>query len=240
MVDHFPLIDGGIEVQSADGKFTPIMAPKGFTEYIFRSAVAAYDSAYRALGKLPSITEVHDFWPRIPTKTYSAIFVTPEFRQALQYRGIELDVDSGLSIEQSMLLHKLTDYSDSRPLGAKLRELGIPMPRYLAWMNQPLFKQSYHVRTEAHFKDAADLALNKLIQNADSGDQRAIEKILEITGRFNPQQQQIEDVKRVVVSVIEAVIRNVPDAELRKAILDDVQAQVASFTLIEQSQIGRG
>lgn len=240
MTDNFPIIDGGITVRQPDGRFQPVMTPNGFTDYVFRSAVAAFDTAYRTLGKLPSVTEVHEYWKRIPVKTYSALFVTPEFHEALRYRGIEWEIDNGLSIEQSMLLLKLTDISDSRTLGAKLKDLNIPMPRYQAWMNQPLFKESYRQRTEDQFKDASTLALNKLIQNADRNDQRAIEKILEITGRWNPQQQQIEDVKRVVVSVIEAVIRNVHDAELRKAIMDDVQAQVAGYTLIEQSQLSRG
>jgi hypothetical protein len=139
-----------------------------------------------------------------------------------------------------MLLLKLLDITDQRTLGAKLKDLNIPMARYQAWLQHPLFKQSLLRRTEEQFKDAVPLALNRLVINADHGDERAIEKILEITGRWNPAQQQIEDVKNVVVSVIEAVVRNVQDPKLRQAIMDDVQAQIAGYTLIEQSQIARG
>src|SRR5688572_15833275 len=98
MSDDFPMIDGGIKVRSKDGRLSPVKTPLGFTDYVFRSAVAAFDTAYRTLGKLPSVTEVHEFWKRIPLKTYSALFVTPEFKQALEYRGIEWEVDNGLSI----------------------------------------------------------------------------------------------------------------------------------------------
>ena len=240
MTDEFPLIDGGIKVLDHKGAFQAIKTPAGFTDHTFRQAVAAYDTAYRQYGKTPTITEVHMFWPRIPVKTYSALFVTPEFRQALSYRGIQHDDNTGLSVEQSMLLLALLDPSDSRTLGAKLKGLNIPMARYQAWMNQPLFKQSYFKRSEDQFRDAVPLALNKLVTNADRGDQRAIEKVLEITGRWNPQQQQIEDVKQVVYAVMEAVIRRVADPEVRKAIMDDVESQVRGYALIEQAQLGRG
>lgn len=224
-------VSGGITVRPKDGPIRRIDTPKGFTDYAFRSAVSAFDTAYRTLGKLPSVTEVHKFWPRIPTATYSALFLTPEFRQALAYRGVEWEVDNGLSIEQSMLLLKLLDFSDKRALGPKLKELGIPMSRYQAWMQQPLFKESYRVRSESQFKDAVPLALNKLIANADANDQRAIEKILEITGRWNPAQQQIEDVRSIIVRVMEAVIRNTSNPEERRAIMSEIGTEVVSFDL---------
>ncbi len=222
---------GSIRVRPPNGQFQRVDTPKGFTDYAFRTAVSAFDTAYRTLGKLPSVTEVHAFWPKLPTATYSALFLTVEFKQALAYRGVEWEVDNGLSIEQSMLLLKLLDFSDKRSLGPKLKELGIPMSRYQAWMNQPLFKESYRTRSEAQFKDAVPMALNKLIANADSNDQRAIEKVLEITGRWNPAQQQIEDVRAVVVKVMESVIRNVKDPEVRRAVMNDIGAEVVSFDL---------
>lgn len=239
-VTDIALVEGGIRVRPKGGVFRAVKTPLGYTDEVFRSAVSAFDSAFRHSGKLPSVDEVHEFWPRIPKSTYASLFLTEEFREALKYRGIDWQTDNGLSIEQSTLLLKLTDFTDRRTLGVKLKELGIPMARYQAWMQQPLFKATYLKRTEESFKDAVPLALNRLIMNADGGDQRAIDKILEITGRWNPNQQQVEDVKRVVVGLVEAVIRHVTDAETRKAIMDDVYSQVSSYTLIEQSQLPRG
>lgn len=240
MSDDISLVSGGIRVRPKDGRFQVVKTPLGYTDEAFRAAVSAFDSAYRLYGKLPTVDEVHEFWPRIPKSTYSSLFVTDEFQKALEYRGIAWDADSGLSMEQAALLMKLTDFTDKRSLAVKLKELGIPMARYQAWMNQPLFKASYAKRTENLFRDAVPLALNRLLANVDGGDQRAIEKVLEITGRWNPAQQQVEDVKKVVVGLVEAVVRHVADPKTRKAIMDDVAAQVASYTLIEQSQLPRG
>lgn len=230
--------DGEILVRTPKGAINRVPTPRGFTDFIFRSSVSAFDTAYRTLGKVPTVDDIHAIWSRIPKATYAAIYVTPEFRQALQYRGIEWDVDEGLSMEQAALLHKLTDFTDKRSIGAKLKELGIPMARYTAWQHNHLFAESMRIRTEKMFNDAVPLALNKLLSNMDSGDQRAVEKVLEITGRWNPAQQQVEDVKRVVVAIVESVIKNVRDPEVRRAIMADVQSQVAGYTLLEQSQIG--
>ena len=229
---------GEISVRNPKGSIKRVSTPRGFTDFVFRSAVSAFDTAFRTLGRIPTVDEVHDTWKRIPKATYAAIWVTPEFKQALEYRGIDWEVDSGLSMEQSMLLHKLVDFTDKRSLGAKLKDLGIPMVRYQAWLQSPLFNESLRVRTERMFGEAVPLALQKLLTNMDAGDQRAVEKVLEITGRWNPAQQQVEDVKRVVVAIVESVIKNVADLEVRRAIMADVQAQVAGYTLLEQSQIG--
>lgn len=236
MSADFEEVPGGIRVRDGKNTYHRVPAPDGFTEYMFRNTVAAFDSAYRLQGKLPSVSEVHKFWPGIPVKTISALFLTDEFKQALEHRGINWDPDSGLSLEQSMVLLAVTDFTDRRSLGVKLRDLKVPLARYQAWLKQPLFSESYRRRSEDNLKDAVPLALNRLVGNADAGDQRAIEKVLEITGRYNPAQMQLDDARTVVLSVIESVIRRVTDPEIRREIMNDVQAQVVAFDLTHQRQ----
>lgn len=229
MANDFVEVAGGVRVRESDGRFQRVSTPHGFTDSAFRNAVAAFDTAYRTLGKLPSVTEVHQFYGRIPVKTYSALFLTDEFKQALEYRGISWTPDEGLSEEQQFALLMLTDPTDSRTTKAKLRELGIPMARYQAWQNHPLFMESYRRRAEAGLRDAVPMVLTRMIGRADAGDLRAMEKVLEITGRWNPAQMQIEDAKTVIMTVMESVVKNVTNADERRAILSDVEAQVVGF-----------
>lgn len=237
MVDNFESYPGGIRVREQDGRFRPVKTPEGFTDYAFRSAVAAFDTCFRTLGKIPSVTEVHQYWPRIPVKTYSALFLTPQFKEALSYRGIEWADDTGLSIEQSMLLLMLTDPTDRRTTKAKCKDLNIPYSRYQAWMQHPLFKQSYFQRSEAMFKDSVPMVLNRLVGNAEAGDDRAIGRILEMTGRWNPQAQQVQDARQVVMTVIQSVILNVKDPAVRQAILNDVEVGVVSYDVLNQQSL---
>jgi len=234
MTDEFQQGDGTLAVREQDGRYHRVVTPPGFSDHAFRNIVAATDTLFRLNGSFPSVTEVQKMWPKATVKTISALFVTEAFKEALEYRGVTQDIDSGLSMEQSMALLKLTDFTDRRSTSTKLRELSIPMARYQAWMKQPLFAEHYRNRTEDQFKDASTLALNKLMANMETGDQRAIEKVLEITGRYNPAQQQIEDVRNILVRIVEAIIRNVPDPDVRRAIMNDISAVTESHALLQR------
>jgi hypothetical protein len=231
VTDNFELVPGGIEVRDADGRFTKVATPKGFTDFSFRNAVAAYDTVYRTNGTSPTVAEVRNCWPNLSAKDYSKLFLTDEFKEALEYRGISWDPDSGLSLEQSMVLLALTDPTDGRSTGAKLRDFKVSPARYDAWMRNPLFLQSYKNRQEYSLATSVPMVLGKLVSNAERGDQRAMEKILEITGRWNPAERQIEDAKAVIMAVMESVTRNVASKSEREAILGDIQAQIVGFNV---------
>lgn len=240
MESDFEALSGKITVRNVDGRFRPIATPAGFTDTGFRNAVAAFDTAYRTLGRLPSVEEVHTVFPKLPIITYATLFSTPEFKQALEYRGVQWTNDIGLSMEQSMALLKLCDPTDFRTTSVKLKELGVPMARYQAWMLNPLFLHSYKERSERGLKEAVPMVLQKLIGRAEASDQRAIEKVLEITGRWNPQAQQVEDARTVVLKVIEAVIKHVTDPEVRKAIMADVALTAGTLGALQTNNILEG
>ena len=238
--DDFELFEGGISVRKPDGRFQPVTTPPGFTDLAFRNAVAAFDTAYRVQGRLPTVDMVHQVWPKIPKKTYSALYLTEEFKQALRYRGIEWDIDNGLSMEQSMVITKLSNPFDRRSISAKLRELGIPMPRYQNWLKQPLFYEALNKISVDAYREALPSIRNRLIGNAESGDQRAIELVFAITGEWDPNQRQLEDARTVVMSMVEAIIARVKDPEVRKQIFADVQGHAAILTMMSQSKALEG
>lgn len=235
--DFVSMGEFGIAVRDARGGFQPIQTPDGFTTLAFRNAVAATYTAFMTLGKLPSVTEVYKIWPKIPVKTYSALFLTEEFKQALQYRGVEWDSDSGLSMEQSMAIIKMSDPYDRRSIGVKLREMGIPPARWHAWQKHPLFAAAYKARAEDVLSEAVNPTLIQLAGAASSGDLQASKLLLEITGRWNPSQQQTEDARIVVMTVIEAVIAEVADPEVRKAILSKVHGAVVGFDAVNHRSL---
>ena len=234
-MDEFIQGDGTLRVREQDGRYRPVPTPVGYSDHAFRNVVAATDTLFRLNGKFPSVSEVQKLWPKATAQTISGLFLTDEFKQAMEYRGVTADVDSGLSMEQQMVLLKLTDFTDRRSTTAKLKDMGVPMPRYQAWMKQPLFAEMYRQRTEDQFKDASTLALNKLMANMEMGDQRAVEKVLEITGRYNPANQQLEDVRTILVRIVEAIIRNVPDPEQRRAIMNDISSVTMSYEVLNRT-----
>jgi hypothetical protein len=232
MVDNFELVSSGIRVRDTTGnKINRVTTPHGFTDLMFRNVVAAYDTAYRMQGKMPSVAEVCKIYPAAPAKTVSALFLTEEFKQALTYRGVEFGVDSGLSMEQQMALLKLNDFTDRRSTSTKLKEMGIPMSRYQAWMAQPLFALAGNQMAERGLEGANTMLISRVLGAADGGDTRMIELALKMTGRWNPDNLALEDAKAVVLKMVESVMQHVTDPKIREAILSDMRAQAVSYDL---------
>jgi hypothetical protein len=237
MTDEFQIGDGTLSVRDQSGAYQRIETPQGYTDYVFRNVVAAIDTHFRLYGSLPSVTDVQKVFPSATVKTISGLFVTAELERALEYRGVSWKSDSGLSMEQQLVLLKLTDPTDRRTTNVKLKELGVPMARYQAWLKHPLFAEHFKQRTEDLFSSAVPVALQKLLGNVEAGDQRAIEKVLEITGRYDPANKQIEDVRSLVTRLVEVVIKHVPEKERRAAIMSDMQAVSLSYELVSPRAI---
>lgn len=240
MEENFSSDGGGLQVRRADGKFQRVEVPEGYTDGAFRNAVAAADSAYRLNGAVPDLDDVYRFFPKLSKKVLGKLLATDAFAEAMELRGIRWADDSGLNIEQQTALMVLADPTDRRTTKAKLRDMGVSSAKYTAWQQDPLFMEVYRKRVEDNFSAAVPMAMNRMITNADGGDTRSIEKILEISGRYNPAQQQMQDAKAVVLTVIDAVQRHVPDVEVREAILSDIHSATLGFDVNNQQSLEQG
>ena len=225
--------DEVILVVNQDGRVRRSPVPEGFDPSVFRDILAAINIYYLRNGVVPTVDEVHKSWDRIPKKTYSKAYATDELAVALDIRGIDMQPTSGISPEQARAIQLLSDPTDRRTLNVKLRQLGISMPKYQNWMRQPLFAELLSKRSEQNLGDAVHVAMNRLIGNADAGDQRAIEKVLEISGRYNPQQQELVNARQVVLVLVEAVLKHVPDKEAKDAILAEVESAMRKGALMQ-------
>lgn len=222
MADDFLVAQGAVLVRDPKKGFKPVSTPVGVTDEQFRNAIAAAYTHWRATGKLPTVTDLTKLHGSISTKTYSMLLLTDEFKEALRYRGIEWDENAGLTLEQQSVLLKLQDFTDRRSIGVKLKELGVPMPRYQAWLRHPLFRKAVNDAAETVLQEAVAPAILALSGKAAAGEDRAIEKLLEISGRWNPNAMAAEDARVVVMTLLEAIIKHVPDPDTRKAIMSEV------------------
>lgn len=230
-------VEGAIIVRPDDsGKWKRVETPVGFSTEAFKGAVSSFDTAFRQLGRTPSVDQLFKLWPRIPRKTYSGLLKTEEFAQALRYRGIELEENAGLSLEQQSVLLKLADPYDRRSLAAKLKELSVPMPRYQAWLKQPLFREHLESRSVENYTEALPALRNTLLSKAEAGERWALELVFAKTGEYSPAQQEVDSARTIVLKVVEAVIRHVKDADTRKAILADVALYAGTVGAIDQGR----
>lgn len=206
-----------------DGRVVYSPIPTRMDPLEFRHIVAAIDMLYRRNGVLPNESEVMATWP-FKKKTVQAAFLSDELKAALSLRGIEWEPRNGLTQQQLNVMLMMQNPGDSRSTRAKLESVGLSETTWRAWMRNPLFKAQMEQQAEHNLGDSVQMALNKLIANAEAGDNRAIEKILEISGRWNPQQQEVQNARQVLTIFMEAlekyatpeVLRSVQDEVLKK------------------------
>jgi len=215
-----------------DGRVKMSPVPDGFSPQMFRHIIAGVDLLYRKNSKVPTINELLASWEDFDAKTVRAAWATPEFKEALKIRGIEFDPKIGLTAEQLYAIQILQDPTDRRTTKARLEEVGIPIGKYRAWMRNPVFARAMSEQAEQNLGDSVQVALNRLIANAEAGDQRAIEKILEISGRYNPQQQEVQNARTVVMTVMEVIQEELAgESELLERILSKVRGRVQVLSI---------
>ena len=109
----------------------------------------------------------------------------------------------------------------------------MPMARYQAWLKHPLFRKAVNDNAEMALQEAVAPALTALAGKAAAGEDRAIEKVLEISGRWNPNAQSVEDARIVVMALVEAVIKHVKDPEVKKAIMSEVSLKAVTLEALD-------
>ncbi len=220
-------------VIQTDGRVVRSPVPDDFSPAMFRHIVAAIDVLYRRNGQIPTPAEVARDWEGFTVKTVQKAFATEELKSALRIRGIEMNQKAGLTEEQLYVLTILQDPTDRRTTRAKLQDIGVPMAKYQAWMRNPIFASYMNTQAEQNLTDAVQMALNKLVGNAEAGDQRAIEKILEMTNRWNPQQQEIQNARTVVLAFMEIIQSEIEDKALLARIHERVRGKLDALTIVQ-------
>jgi len=107
------------------------------------------------------------------------------------------------------------------------------MARYQAWLKHPLFRKAVNDASESVLQEAIAPALTALAGKAAAGEDRAIDKVLEISGRWNPNAQSVEDARIVVMALVEAVIKHVKDPEVKKAIMSEVSLKAVTLEALD-------
>lgn len=239
--EYIPAVDsssisGEILVSDVSGVIHKVQTPMGVSDAAFRTVVASVSTWWNLHGAVPSVAEVMTLVPSMKTEVVSKIWVTEEFEQAIHYRGITFDKNFGLSLEQQYVLEKLSDPTDKRSLSIKLKEMNVPMPRYHAWLKHPLFKQALTKMSQDAYEDYLPTIRMALIGQAESGNMAAIQLVFDKMSEIPP--KGLQDARTVVFAVLDSIIRNVTDTEVRAKIMADVQHAMVSYDVTNGRALG--
>jgi hypothetical protein len=148
----------------------------------------------------------------------------------MRQRGYDFDRGT-LSPEQFFAVGIITNASDRRPLNAKLKSAGITYAQYRAWLKQPHFRDYIgKVGEDLLGEHVADVH-TRLTERATSGDIQAIKLYYELTGRHDPNRQQMIDLQYIIGLLLEVITRYVPDVNTLAKINRDIEKVMAGGRL---------
>lgn len=158
---------------------------------------------------------IYGLWPTDPSELWRADLrpsitaiqqyqLTAEFRSGMAERGIEVDSSAQeLTQEQLACISVLTDYTDRRGLTAKLRALGISSSKYRGWLKQRPFNDAIRKLAAKGLDEAIPMAETALAEKAANGDINALKFLFEVSGRYNPAQQQAIDAQELIAIMVD-------------------------------------
>lgn len=194
-----------------------LVVPQGIGDKTFRHVVGAAYTAYIACKGIPSVEEIYSFSDKKVTKQKIAeVTITDEFAEAMQARGVSWRPDdyTGISAAQAYCIQILTNpVHEKKTLGAKLKLAGVTYTQYRAWLKQPTFNRYLNNLVEGMLTDHQGDIHTVVMNKALSGDLAAIKYIDELTGRYDPNHRQVEDLRLIVDKLIEVVTSEVKDQE---------------------------
>lgn len=159
--------------------------------------------------------DIYEDWPTDPAIKHKAgarpsitaiqqYKVTQHFKSGMAERGIEVEDTETLTHEQIACISLLTNLTDRRSIGSKLKSLGIKEPKYKGWMKQKKFNDAIRAIAGRGLEESIPLAEVALAQGAANGDLHYIKFLMEVTGRHNPSAQQAIDAQALLAIIVDA------------------------------------
>lgn len=226
-VDEFIKRGESPAVKVTETQFKVMASPEWIEADDFTLIVSGVYHKYTETKRLPTIIELQRL-TGVGAALIKRTLESDEFRLAVSARGIPWDNREGLSATQMLVAQIITNPTDRRELRLKLKQAGVTYPQYRAWMNQPAFSQYMHRITEGMLTDHIPDFNTVLTKKGLAGDLNAIKYINELSGRHDPNRQQVLDLQAVVTSLLDIIQRNVKDPETMKAIAAEFQLTMAT------------
>lgn len=205
------------------------------TEHQFRTVVGAAYTAYTMDRVVPDQERIRALIGKgnYTKKVISKIIDTENFKNAMLTRGVPWKNGDGLSAQQMYTLQILTNPTDRRELRAKLKSAGVTYPQYRAWLSQPHFSRYLSTVTENMLKDHIPDFNTVLTNKALSGDVNALKFAYELSGRHDPNHQQVLDLQVIVNALLEVITRNIKDPTVLMQIQSELQLTLVAKNVIK-------
>lgn len=196
-------------------KMRRINVPEGVVAKDFRNCVAVTWMEFTATGTIPGPERIAEV-TQLVEPYVRKITLTPEYRAALEIRGVPVYKDmAGLNEQQVLALQVLLDPTDGLTLAGKLKKVGVSMSKYRTWLRNPYFKRHMDTMARNLISDHTPDLMTQLVGKAAQGDLKAIQYAFEVGGVYNPaveaRRQANIDIVVVLSKMTEVIQKHVKD-----------------------------
>lgn len=199
-------------------RMVPVRAPDQSDVYEFGRFISGAYRAYMMEGRLypETISRISG----LPIEKIGFYLRQEETNHALAIRGVSTEVH--LTPEQDYVISILGDTSSKLNWNERMRRAGVSQAKLMAWRKNPVFDNAMKGLAEQVTANH-DVALFELGRLTGEGNLRAIEKSLEISGRYNPNQQSTVDAIAIINRTVEVLAKHLSDdPDKLKAIARDL------------------
>ena len=200
--------------------YSLLPTPKNVSNSIFRNVLTGATAAYSINRRVPTVEEIKKYCS-CSFASISKVISTPEFKEVMGIRGFPFD-QVAISPEQVFAVGIITNPTNRKPLSSKLKTCGISYATYRAWLKQPHFAQYITKISEDMLGEHVADVHTRVLEKATGGDIQAIKLYYELTGRHDPQRQQMVDLNGIIGLLLEVITRYVPDTTALSKITTDI------------------
>lgn len=133
------------------------------------------------------------------------------FKASLDSRGIVLD--EHLTPRQMAAASVMMNLTDRRSDEKKLRDIGVTSEEFTTWMQNTRFSNYMRERSELLVANSVHEAHMGLMRGVRQGNTASIKLYYELTGRYNPNEENNVNVRMLIGRVLEAIQKHVREPD---------------------------
>ncbi|HEY9259632.1 phBC6A51 family helix-turn-helix protein [Chitinophaga sp.] len=135
----------------------------------------------------------------------------PRFIASMDSRGIPVAENGVLTARQMAAASVMMNLTDRRSNEKKLRDIGVSTEEYAQWMQNATFAEYMRMRSEVLIQNSTHEAHMGLMRGVQQGNTASIKLYYELTGRYNPDQDNQINIRLLIGRVLEAIQKHVRD-----------------------------
>lgn len=188
-------------------------------------AINFIERVHNSAGSVPLDTDIIEYlkytkgFKNINSESIEILKSSNLFKASMDSRGIVVNTDNpgelrevnSLTSRQMAAIEVMLNLTDRRSDEKKLRDIGVSTAEYSSWTQNNLFAAYLRDRSEQLINNSVHDAHIGLLRGVRQGNTASIKLYYEMTGRYNPNEENNVNVRLLIAKVLEAIQKHVRD-----------------------------